>query len=506
MLLFQGCRVKETLPAPEAPLNPTIEKIKAWYNPKIERLKGQKSTGTDIYYPQWEQGLIHNLPNGEKVVVFPVHIHKKVDYDEIGFVRRFAVLLSSADSIKNVKILEMVGSKEYLQTQKESIARNYYLSHTVPQEIRLWQKTISLYQEKSSFIGTGTGTGSTGCTALYATLSIDPYTCEVTITTNCGSASAGYAENCPGSGSSNIGWVGGNPSTGTPAWGIGVGAEPNGNVPIYTEYPPCLTCPLSTSLDLGDNTLPQPDPPQLKPSYLHTAFDAILHKSSLAEAEGWQEMNREFTKVHDASNLMKLLIGNVKNKKRPILVHAYKKIPDASGAVSFGSTALATFNDNNQPTPGIHIRITKPIFLKANEGMISSVLFEEIFHGLQLANEDSLGASPSSSNREFEVKVFLDIVNLLNGEKLFKTFPIAFDGNRNPKYRAWLMKITKEGTELPDFDDLAVLNGFTEDRLPSFIQYWDEKGHPNYGAPKSNHKPFTLIKLFKAAKQLNYKN
>lgn len=44
-----------------------MAKIKAWYEPKVARLRGAKSTSIDIYLPQWGNGKLHTLPNGEKV-------------------------------------------------------------------------------------------------------------------------------------------------------------------------------------------------------------------------------------------------------------------------------------------------------------------------------------------------------------------------------------------------------------------------------------------------------
>jgi hypothetical protein len=149
VLLFQGCRLKEDLPAPEAPLNPTIERIKAWYNPKIERLKGQKSTGTDIYYPQWEQGLIHNLPNGEKVAVFPVMRERRILYFNTGFVRKFVVKLNANDSIQSVKLLEMIGKKEYLRDNHNEVARRHYSRTAEGMPVVVIERPVQFYVDKS---------------------------------------------------------------------------------------------------------------------------------------------------------------------------------------------------------------------------------------------------------------------------------------------------------------------------------------------------------------------
>ncbi|TAE10643.1 MAG: hypothetical protein EAZ95_14605, partial [Bacteroidetes bacterium] len=46
-LLFAGCKRKDVLPEPahDAIDSATLAKIQAWYNPKVARLRGAKSTG-----------------------------------------------------------------------------------------------------------------------------------------------------------------------------------------------------------------------------------------------------------------------------------------------------------------------------------------------------------------------------------------------------------------------------------------------------------------------------
>jgi hypothetical protein len=145
-LLFQGCRQKETLPKPASDVidNATLTKIQNWYNPKVERLRKQKNSGIDIYLPQWGQGKLHTLPNGEKIALFPVRREKNVQYYDIGFVRRFAVYLTPQDSVKEVRLVEMIAPKAYLHQHKETLAKRYVLGDTAQWKQVVWSRKLNL--------------------------------------------------------------------------------------------------------------------------------------------------------------------------------------------------------------------------------------------------------------------------------------------------------------------------------------------------------------------------
>jgi hypothetical protein len=268
---FEACRQKEILPeknTPDAIDNATLAKIQNWYNPHVERLRKQKNAGTDIYLPQWGQGKLHTLPNGEKIALFPVHREKNVQYYDIGFVRRFAVYLTLQDSVKEVRLVEIIAPKAYLHQHKETLAKRYVLGDTVQWKQVVWSRKLNLpsankitspdnpcdITEKKWYLWSNSGN------------------CYVTIQNNgtCGIEGSTFPIDCPddlgGGSSSSGGWNpppppsgggnppnnGGNPTGGNPATGG------SGGAPIYTENPlPCANCPVD-GFDPGDNTNQEP--------------------------------------------------------------------------------------------------------------------------------------------------------------------------------------------------------------------------------------------------------
>jgi hypothetical protein len=329
---FEACRQKEILP--EHDNRRIVANIKTWYNQKTQPASQNKSLQSATWYPQWNEPHITRLDAQTRLVIFPVWRYARVTYYEIGFVRRLAFRINEQDEVIDGEMLHMVSSKNYLQQHKNSLPHSYYLhNRSVPIEdamIRTYPITgWDINYDKSEL----------PCQATWENFAYDYDNCVVHYTNNCGNAIDYIVLDCKKSVLTS-GDLGGGGGGSAPPWYYnptppegGGGAGSGESDPIFTEDPPCPSCPVD-GFDPGDNT----NTPDISPELL----SIVKTDSSNLTKEEWQKLDSAFTQARTSSCLFDAMYKAFKANNWKFRWKSYTATPKANGATTL--TRIFWFN------------------------------------------------------------------------------------------------------------------------------------------------------------------
>jgi hypothetical protein len=482
-----GCRQREVLPEPpnDAIDSATLAKIQAWYNPKIARLRGAKSTGIDIYLPQWGDGKLHTLPNGEKVALFPVHREKNVQYFDIGFVRRFAVRLDAQDNIKGVKLVEMIGNKAYLRQNKDEVAKRYYFQNMQGTGSVAWEKDIRLTLDKAEF-----------CNEEVVSVSINQNSCTVTIKTSCFGkiSTATYMLTDCGSGGGSAGG-----SSGSGGWfppNDGGGGNGGGNeYPVYDEDPPCTNCPVDSFDDPGDNTNPPQEPPNVSANLL-ALIDKNPYQSNIPNnSPVWQKVDSVLNEGIMQSAELRTLYDSLVAKG----FNCSFDLMDTGGLGKFSPQY------NNPGKKGIQLDVS--LFQDDElKNWLKISLFAELTHGWQhMKYGDSTYATLRNNHRinlEAEQRFFLEYIeektkNTATGVGIFgmrKGYTFYDKPEYREPFKEWLQEIKTSPDGKPTQNNIQA-KYFTLYTEQLFRQMWKNTSYTK-NPTNFNFFPTAILSLF----------
>lgn len=231
--------------------------------------------------------------------------------------------------------------------------------------------------------------------------------------------------------------------------------------------------------DPGDNTqLDLPDPLE----DISPEFKKIINETQarLISEERWREMDKVFKQAYDTSPLFRSMY----------VAFVLNEVQFTWQVASYEDYDGAYLSDSEE----IHLDIS----LFSESKRLGAAIGEELFHAYQVLYNKPLYQAPFESgdglgvpNLEFEAKLFLDILQNNCDPPAFATFDIAFDGEFNPDYVAWLGVITNDGTQLPQ--SYSVM----ESEYFSFVEsFRDTFAGSNYDAPINySFGPDALINL-----------
>lgn len=400
--------------------------------------------------------------------------------------------LSSDNQVKEARILEFVGERNYVATYQDSLAL-WYIEGKSWQGFVLNLDITHQFLQSNNFLRTESIRCDEGgvLMAVSYTPTNENGVCIKNMTYYYGfndegdmiTCTEGQQSICPiqnvanpstGGGQGN---TGGNPSSnpiGFPSsGGVFVGANPwggwglgsnygggIGGVPIYL-HDPAGQYPIDpgNNLDPRDGWLPF-EPP------MHPALAKIYNSASILNKSQKAKLNKSFTEMYNTSLLFKTMADDLGNGEPIIfLVEAYSQ------------TNLGSYNHQ-----------ANTIIFNGEENITNRVLSEELFHAEQHRVDPNIADLIGTANQEFEPKLFQDLINQ-NNEPLFK-FNLAINEGSNKSYEDWINDLTNKGTVLP--------NSISQDDYLFFVNLFKSRyaGTSYADLPVNNSiTPYTLLYL-----------
>ncbi len=489
-----------------------VSRAKTWfYNQKITRANFRESTPTDEFYPIWENAEISLLNNGTKIVVVPVWRYAKVEYGEIGFLRRLIVELDVENQPKEGKIYEFIGTKAYLQANKNVLGKQFF-DNTLDENAYVVTKSLN-EPSIGQNITRGFSIHIGACSVL-----IYYYDEECLPNAPKGECSAetpklvfsGLNTKCAGGGGAS--WIPPappvNPTTPDPNGPSGGGAgevTPPGN--IYTQYPSPPTMP----------NIPPQDPNSPKPP---TCLDCPVDNGE--NTEPVSQVIADIDDIYDVSN--STLTPKQKIKLNELFKSLKKKSCLFGEMIAKMKQAGVKIKFSNNPNMSVGAAFNYEDDSITMNNVSEIALLEELVHAFQFSQNPAgfeaivnIDINPSQtglSNIEFEAKLLMNLMNNMayyGGDTIIGDFEFAISGGVNAtnsnvtkRYRTWLKNITANYTKFP--------TSFTPSQLSSYYGFLQNFRQANFGdmnvigyfSPANNTKPPTS--LFSLTQNSNCKN